>query len=170
MFDQRELGFWPMKTKSVFIYKDGSSSSSDIEFQDRNDNPAVAKNSDIEFAFGNYQDYGYGIFLLDDKSRDYILKNIQNEKDDFLRSMMWGALWDSVREAELDPKEYVELTIKVLSPAFTRPASRTQSAARSESKPPKGGTQNFLKNSREGGTQNEDESTTSAISRESQPR
>jgi hypothetical protein len=53
--------------------------------------------------FPNYQDYGYGIFLLDDKSRDYVLKNIQNEKDPFLRSMMWGALWDSVREGELDP-------------------------------------------------------------------
>ncbi len=64
--------------------------------------------------FPNYQDYGYGIFLLDDKSRDYILKNIQNEKDAFLRSMMWGALWDSVREGELDPKEYVELAIKQL--------------------------------------------------------
>ncbi len=65
-----------------------------------------------EFFFLNYQDYGYGIFLLDPKSRDYVLKNIQNEKDDFLRSMMWGSLWDSVREGELDPKEYVELAIK----------------------------------------------------------
>src|SRR5690606_15779422 len=33
----------------------------------------------------NYQDYGYGIFLLDERSRDYVLKNIQNEKDPFLR-------------------------------------------------------------------------------------
>ncbi|MEP7211752.1 MAG: M1 family aminopeptidase [Acidobacteriota bacterium] len=62
--------------------------------------------------FPNYQDYGYGIFILDDKSRDYVLKNIQNEKDDFLRTMMWGSLWDSVREAEFNPKEYVELVIK----------------------------------------------------------
>ena len=67
------------------------------------------------FVFPNYQDYGYGIFLLDDKSRDYVLKNIQNEKDDFLRSMMWGSLWDSVREGELDPKEYVGLVIKNLA-------------------------------------------------------
>jgi len=67
-----------------------------------------------KFVFSNYQDYGYGIFLLDDKSGDYVLKNIQNEKDDFLRSMMWGSLWDSVREAELDPREYVELAIKNL--------------------------------------------------------
>ncbi len=62
--------------------------------------------------FPNYQDYGYGIFLLDERSRAYVLANIQNEKDDFLRMMMWGSLWDSVREAELAPQDYVELVIK----------------------------------------------------------
>lgn len=65
-----------------------------------------------EFIFPNYQDYGYGIFLLDEKSRAYVLENIQNEKDDFLRAMMWGSLWDSVREAELAPRDYVALVIK----------------------------------------------------------
>ena len=65
-----------------------------------------------EFIFPNYLDYGYGIFLLDEKSRNYILTNVQNEKDDFLRAMMYGSLWDSVREAELNPKDYVELVIK----------------------------------------------------------
>jgi aminopeptidase N len=69
---------------------------------------------DTTFIFPNYQDYGYGIFLMDDKSRDYVLKNIQQEKDVFLRAMMWGSLWDSVREQELDPKDYVELVIKNL--------------------------------------------------------
>jgi aminopeptidase N len=64
--------------------------------------------------FPNYGDYGYGIFLLDEKSKKYVLENIQTEKDDFLRTMMWGSLWDSVREAELDPKDYVELVIKNL--------------------------------------------------------
>jgi len=66
------------------------------------------------FIFPNYGDYGYGIFLLDEKSRDYVLKNIQNEKDPFLRTMMWGALWDSVREGEIDPRVFVELVVKVL--------------------------------------------------------
>lgn len=66
------------------------------------------------FIFPNIGDYGYGIFLLDENSRRYVLENIQNETDEFLRTMMWGSLWDSVREAELDPKEYVELVIKNL--------------------------------------------------------
>ncbi|MGI8788981.1 MAG: ERAP1-like C-terminal domain-containing protein, partial [Pyrinomonadaceae bacterium] len=64
------------------------------------------------FIFPNYQDYGYGIFLLDDKSRAYVLQNIGNEKDDFLRSMMWGSLWDSLRFYELAPEDYVKLVIK----------------------------------------------------------
>jgi aminopeptidase N len=81
----------------------------------------------LRYFFPNYRDYGYGIFLLDDKSRDYVLKNIQNEKDLFLRSMMWGALWDSVREGELDPREYVELVVKVL---ISQGVSTTPSAAR----------------------------------------
>ena len=89
---------------------------------------------DFGYFFPNYGDYGYGIFLLDLKSRDYVLKNIQNEKDPFLRSMMWGALWDSVREGELDPKQYVELVVKVLSPGFSRPVA--------SKRPPEGGTQN----------------------------
>ncbi|HMJ08265.1 MAG TPA: M1 family aminopeptidase, partial [Pyrinomonadaceae bacterium] len=84
------------------------------------------------FTFPNYHDYAYGIFLLDDKSRDYVLKNIQNEKDAFLRSMMWGSLWDSVREGELDPREYVELVIKNLSDI-------TPSAEAASTPPKKGG-------------------------------
>jgi len=72
----------------------------------------TTQGNDVAFEFLNYQDYGYGIFLLDEKSRAYVLENIQNEKDDFLRTMMWGSLWDSVREAELSPKDYVELVIK----------------------------------------------------------
>ena len=73
---------------------------------------AYAGKSKPDFVFPNYQDYGYGIFLLDEKSRAYVLENIQNEKDDFLRSMMWGSLWDSVRFYELAPEDYVKLVIK----------------------------------------------------------
>lgn len=62
--------------------------------------------------FPNLEDFGYGIFLLDDRSRAYVLKNIQSEKDDFLRAMMWGTLWDSVREGDLDPRDYVNLVAK----------------------------------------------------------
>jgi aminopeptidase N len=108
------------KLNTLWVYEDGvketkslevSSKTSEFKFQ--LDYPY--KKEQFAYFFPNYQDYGYGIFLLDEKSRDYVLKNIQNEKDDFLRSMMWGALWDSVREAELNPKAYVELAVKNIS-------------------------------------------------------
>jgi aminopeptidase N len=33
-------------------------------------------------------------------------------KDDFLRALLWGSLWDSVREAELAPVDYIELALR----------------------------------------------------------
>ena len=94
-------------SRATKITKENQFNQTDIKRRDQKEEPLTKV-----LVFPNYQDYGYGIFLLDEKSRDYVLKNIQTEKDDFLRSMMWGTLWDSVREAELDPKNYVELAIK----------------------------------------------------------
>ena len=113
--------------------------------------PIKQYDGNIQFILPNYQDYGYGIFLLDEKSREYVLKNIQNEKDPFLRSMMWGALWDSVREGELDPREYVELVVKVLSSNFGWPPAGNETS-QGNAKPAKAGTQNA-----------EDESTTALL-------
>ncbi len=110
---------------------------------DRNDRTYVETPPKTFFFFPNYRDYGYGIFLLDEKSRDHVLKNIQNEKDPFLRTMMWGALWDSVREGELDPREYVELVVKNLSSAArkstTPAATPTTPSAEAAATPPQAG-------------------------------
>lgn len=146
----KDGGVWLFKVK-VLTNEDNKREITTINF-DGKGNPLFynreAQQSNQYFVFPNYQDYGYGIFLLDEKSRAYVLANIQTEKDDFLRAMMWGALWDSVREGELNPKDYVELVVKVLSSDFGRQTvaddsvkNLTQSA--DEKPPPKGGTQNF---------------------------
>ncbi|MEQ1644779.1 MAG: M1 family aminopeptidase, partial [Pyrinomonadaceae bacterium] len=109
--------FWTEKFRALIIYGDGQRQELEIEAHPFGEvarmytltPPDRTRPTGLAAVIPNYQDYGYGIFLLDDKSRDYVLKNIGSEKDDFLRSMMWGSLWDSVREGELDPKEYVEL-------------------------------------------------------------
>ena len=117
------------------------------------------------FVFPNYKDYGYGIFLLDEKSREYVLKNIQNEKDPFLRTMMWGALWDSVREAELDPREYVELVVKVLSKsnAFTRESAGGEASRPGRTRSNSGAITPEGVTLTEGVTLMEDESTTALL-------
>lgn len=104
---------WQFKTQILWRDNNNKTQISTVEFKEAG-TVYLREQSDspFSFVFPNYQDYGYGIFLLDEKSRAYVLANIRTEKDDFLRAMMWGSLWDSVREAELAPAEYVELVIK----------------------------------------------------------
>ena len=151
-----EGGIWTVEAKFLVKYKNGS-----VEEVSRDFTRSMSKtfggrtigfknNKEPLYVFPNYQDYGYGIFLLDAKSRDYVLKNIHNEKDDFLRTMMWGSLWDSVREGELDPRVFVELVVKnlkVRSPGFSRPSA--------DKKPPEGGTPNATTPPQTGGEQDE---------------
>ncbi|MDQ6788476.1 MAG: M1 family metallopeptidase, partial [Acidobacteriota bacterium] len=112
---------WWMETRILVIHDGGekdivdsglAKSKSYDELEAFPDTLMIPVGWNVQFTFVNYQDYGYGIFLLDERSRAYVLENIQTEKDDFLRTMMWGALWDSVRETELAPKDYVALVIK----------------------------------------------------------
>ncbi|PYS81618.1 MAG: peptidase M1 [Acidobacteria bacterium] len=64
------------------------------------------------FVFANFEDYGYGRFLLDGASRAELLKNLGAVKDDFLRALLWDSLWDSVREAELAPSDFIALAVR----------------------------------------------------------
>ena len=101
--------YLPAKFKILAKYADGTEEVLEVKTNGRK----TYLSKEADFVMPNYQDYGYGIFLLPDKHCiDYVLGNIQNEKDDFLRTMMWGSLWDSVREAELAPSDYVALVIK----------------------------------------------------------
>jgi aminopeptidase N len=64
------------------------------------------------FVFANFEDYGYGRFLLDDESRAVVTKNLGAVKDDFLRALLWDSLWDSVREVELAPADFIALAVR----------------------------------------------------------
>jgi aminopeptidase N len=67
------------------------------------------------YVFANYADYGYGRFLLDEQSKQSVLKKLGAVRDDFLRALLWGSLWDSVREAELAPAAYIELAVQLIA-------------------------------------------------------
>ena len=118
-----EKNDWQEKLKILVIFQDGTKKTINNEItkskpvdelEATQDSLLIPFGKDVAFKFLNYEDYGYGIFLLDRTSRAYVMENIQTEKDDFLRSMMWGSLWDSVRFYELAPEDYVELVIKNL--------------------------------------------------------
>ena len=68
-----------------------------------------------EYIFLNDQDYAYGRFLLDEHSRKAVIEKLGGVPDVFDRTLLWGSLWDSVREADLAPRDFVELALRLLS-------------------------------------------------------
>ncbi len=70
------------------------------------------------YVFANDQDYAYGRFLLDRASTGWVLPNLGDVRDLFRRTLLWGSLWESVRQAELAPADYLAETTRLL-PAET---------------------------------------------------
>jgi aminopeptidase N len=66
------------------------------------------------FVFANDQDYAHGRFLLDPVSRARVMERLGEIQDVFSRTLLWGSLWDSVREADLSPSAYVSLAVRLL--------------------------------------------------------
>lgn len=62
-----------------------------------------------QWVFANDQDEAYGRFLLDGASQKSVLVHLGGVKDPFLRTLLWGSLWEGVREAKLAPTAYLEL-------------------------------------------------------------
>lgn len=111
-----EGGAWPMRVKLLVAHEAAPPEVLTVTLGERA-STRVAQAIGLRrpaYVFANYEDYGYGLFLLDERSRAYVLENLGTVKDAFLRALLWGALWDSVREAELDPKLYLELAIKLI--------------------------------------------------------
>lgn len=67
-----------------------------------------------DYVWSNEGDYGYGLFLLDERSREYVAEHVGEETDGLRRAMLWGALWDEVREGRMDPARYARIVMREL--------------------------------------------------------
>jgi len=76
----------------------------------------------IDIAFANFGDYGYGRFLLDPASQEAVLARPEAVQGTLLRSLVFGSLWESVRDAELAPLAYLDFVIRV-APAERDPVT-----------------------------------------------
>jgi aminopeptidase N len=52
--------------------------------------------------------------LLDPHSSQWLLAHVGEVRDPFLRAMLWGALWDLVRDARIAPAEFVATATREL--------------------------------------------------------
>jgi aminopeptidase N len=111
-----EGGAWPMRVKLLLAYTDVQPETLTVTIGGGGQTrvqEVIGKRAP-RYVFANYEDYGYGRFLLDEQSERSVINSLGSVDDPFLRALLWGALWDSVREAELAPLDYIELAVKLL--------------------------------------------------------
>jgi aminopeptidase N len=113
---------WPIATQVLLSFPGGHTSHRRVELRARRtDVPLGAQARCPSFIFANDEDYAYGRFLLDPTSQRYVLEHLDAVPSLFTRTLLWGSLWESVREADLAPHDYIELAAKLL-PAETDPS------------------------------------------------
>ncbi|HEX6368339.1 MAG TPA: M1 family aminopeptidase [Longimicrobium sp.] len=108
-------GFWPVRTQVRLAYtgRDDvvipvAGSQESIEVRAARGLPAP------DYVWSNDGDYGYGLFLLDERSREFVVEHVGSEDDGLRRAMLWGALWDEVREARMDPARFARIVMREL--------------------------------------------------------
>jgi aminopeptidase N len=57
---------------------------------------------------------GYGLFLLDDQSRRYLLDHIETIADPLARGSAWLTMWDNLLEARVSPTAFLDTVVRAL--------------------------------------------------------
>jgi aminopeptidase N len=106
---------WPMRTSVLLYYTDAAPVRIPVEITTSVTEVTAARGLRAPaFVFANDGDYGYAIVLPDSASTTWLLAHVGEVKDDLLRAMLWGALWDQVREATLPPASFAEAAMRAL--------------------------------------------------------
>ena len=106
---------WPIKTQLLLAYSDGRTERIPVEMTGRTLDVAAARGKSApDFVFANYEDFGYALVLPDSASVAWLEQHVGSVRDDFLRAMLWGSLWDLVREARLAPERFAAIALREL--------------------------------------------------------
>jgi aminopeptidase N len=66
------------------------------------------------FVLPNGGGLGYGLFVLDDASRRYLLDHVEQLPGELLRGSAWVTLWDNVEEGRISGAEFVDAAVRAL--------------------------------------------------------
>jgi aminopeptidase N len=107
-------GVWPMRTELVF-WSRGMPTSMPVQVTAETTVVAAAAGRPApDFVFANANDNAYGLVMLDPHSTRWITAHVGEVHEPLLRAMLWGAMWDLVRDARLDPSEFVTTALREL--------------------------------------------------------
>ena len=113
--DLSKKGAWPIRTSVVVGFDDGRLVRLPVSLDaDSAVVPLPKSAARPAFVYANADDYAYALVLPDARTVAWLERHISSVQDSFLRAMLWGALWDLVREARLDPARYTALALREL--------------------------------------------------------
>ena len=109
-------GAWTERTEVLLFYRNRPPVRIPVELAGRVTDVSRARGLPAPlFAFANAEDNGYFLLLLDSTSVRAVEEGALAEvTDPFLRAMLWGALWDEVRQLRMSPTRFVELVLRDL--------------------------------------------------------
>ncbi len=108
-------GVWPMRTQLALWSASTGVTSIPIEISAETTVVAAAAGRPApDFVFANLNDNAYGQVLLDPRSAQWLEAHIGDVHEPFLRAMLWGALWDLVRDAKLAPAQFIATAVREL--------------------------------------------------------
>ncbi len=108
-----EGGTWPLATEVLLGYSNAQPVRLRAQISGESARVSEAAGKACpDYVYANDQDYAYGLFMLDERSRHYAMKHIGGLPDLFERTLLWGSLWDSVRFTELAPRDYLAVQLQ----------------------------------------------------------
>jgi aminopeptidase N len=105
---------WPARIEVLLGYADSHAVRVPVVLEGRLTAVPVTGKRAPDFVFANAGDFGYGLVHLDSRSVGWLESHIGDLRDDFLRAMLWGALWDEVRAARLSPARFARAALRDL--------------------------------------------------------
>ncbi len=106
---------WPVATQVLLNFPEGQTARIQAHLRARAaEVPVPAGSRCPNFVFANDEDYAYGRFLLDSRSQAFVLEHLAAIPGLFTRTLLWGSLWDSLREGDLAPRDYLDLSARLL--------------------------------------------------------
>jgi aminopeptidase N len=122
--DLSGAGAWPVRLELLLAYDDRPAVRLPVELTGDTTVVTAAVGRDApRYVYANANDQAYALVMLDERSVAWLERSIGSVRDDFLRAMLWGSIWDLVRDARFAPERFVVMMLREL------PAERDEQIA-----------------------------------------
>jgi len=106
---------WPQQLHVAIGADDGLRMPAIVEMQGTMHEYNMAQPSRrVAYVLPNGLGVGYGLFLLDDRSRTYLLEHLEEIADPLTRGSAWLTLWDNMLEGRITPAALIDLALRAL--------------------------------------------------------